>query len=99
MGHTAVTVSQEKAALNLLGSVRFDVILAGLSGSEESAARHFIGQLRSVAPGSAVVGINESGAKAANEPWHDACDATIAAPLSPSRVEWVLDFQLRYFGS
>ena len=99
MGHTAVTVSQERAALNLLGSVRFDVILTGLSGCEESAARQFIAQLRSVAPGSAVVGINESGANAANEAWHGACDATIAAPLSPSRVEWVLDFQLRYFGS
>lgn len=27
------------------------------------------------------------------------CDATIRAPLSPSRVEWTLDFELRYFGS
>jgi CheY-like chemotaxis protein len=99
MGHTAVTVSQPRAALSLLGSVRFDVIFAGLSGSEEDAARRFIGQLRTAAPGSAVVGINEGGAGAANEAWHAACDATIAEPWSPSRVEWVLDYHLRYFGS
>ena len=97
MGHTAVTVSQQRAALSLLGSVRFDVIFAGLSGSGEDAARRFIGELRTVAPGSAVVGINKAGA--ANEAWHAACDATIAEPWSPARVEWVLDFHLRYFGS
>lgn len=99
MGHTAVTVSQERAALNLLGTVRFDVIFTALSGGEEDAARQFIGRLRTVAPGSAVVGINEGGTGAANEAWHAVCDATIAAPLSPSRVQWVLDFDLRYFGS
>ena len=99
MGHTAVTVSQQRAALSLLGSVRFDIIFTGLSGSEDDAARRFIGQLRSVAPGSAVVGINAGGVGAANEAWHAACDATIAEPWSPSRVQWVLDFELRYFGS
>lgn len=99
MGHTAVSVAQERAALNLLGTVRFDVIFTGLSGREEGAARHFIRQLRSVAPGSALVAINDGGAGAANEPWHADCDATIAGPLSPSRVQWVLDFDLRYFGS
>ncbi|MFC5461847.1 hypothetical protein [Massilia niabensis] len=99
LGHTAVTVAQEKAALNLLGTVRFDVIFTGLSGSDDGAARHFIRQLRSVAPGSALVGINAGGAGAANEPWHAECDATIAEPWSPSRVQWVLDFDLRYFGS
>lgn len=99
MGHTAVTVSQQGSALSLLGSVRFDVIFAGLSGSEEEDARRFIGQLRTAAPGSAVVGINGGGAGAACEAWHAACDATIAEPWSPSRVEWVLDFHLRYFGS
>ncbi|MFC4929824.1 ANTAR domain-containing protein [Massilia sp. GCM10023247] len=99
MGHTAVTVSQEKAALKLLGTVRFDVIFTGLSGSEEGAARRFIGALRSVAPGSAVVGINPGGVGAANEAWHAECDALIAEPLSPRRVQWVLDFELRYFGS
>lgn len=99
LGHTAVTVAQEKAALSLLGSVRFDVIFTGLSGSEDAAARHFIRQLRAVAPGSALVGINEGGTGAANEPWHADCDATIAEPWSRSRVQWVLDFKLRYFGS
>ena len=99
MGHTAVTVSQQRAALSLLGTVRFDVIFTGLSGSEDGAARHFIGQLRTAAPGSAVVGISEGGAGAANEQWHAACDATIVEPLSPARVQWALDFDLRYFGS
>ena len=99
MGHTAVTVAQERAALNLLGSVRFDVIFTGLPGSEDGAARHFIRQLRTVAPGSALVGINEGGAGAANEAWHAECDATIAEPWSPLRVQWVLDFDLRYFGN
>lgn len=99
MGHTAVTVGQEKAALNLLGTVRFDVIFTGLSRCGDSAARQFIHQLRVVAPGSALVGINEGGTGAANEAWHAECDATIAEPLSTSRVRWVLDFELRYFGS
>ena len=98
MGHTAVTVAQERAALNLLGAVRFDVIFTGLSSSGDGPARQFIRQLRSVAPGSALVGINEGGAGAANEAWHADCDATIAEPWSPSRVQWVLDFELRYFG-
>jgi CheY-like chemotaxis protein len=99
MGHTAVTVVQERAALSLLRSVRFDVIFTGLSGRGDSAARQFIGQLRQLAPGSAVVGINECGVGAASEPWHAACDATIAEPLSAARVQWVLDFKLRYFGN
>lgn len=99
MGHTAVTVSQERVALKLLDTVRFDVIFTGLSGSEEAAARQFIGALRSAAPGSAVVGINAGGVCAANEAWHAECDALIAEPLSPRRVQWVLDFELRYFGS
>ena len=99
MGHTAVTVAQEKAALKLLGAVRFDVIFTGLSGCGDSAARQFIDRLRQLAPGSAVVGINEGGTGAASEPWHAACDATIAEPFSASRVRWVLDFDLRYFGS
>jgi CheY-like chemotaxis protein len=99
MGHTAVTVSQQRAALSLLRTVRFDVIFTGLPGSEEGAARQFIGQLRTAAPGSAVVGMNEGGAGANSAPWHAACDATIAEPLSPARVQWVLDFDLRYFGS
>lgn len=99
MGHTAVTVSQERAALNVLGTVRFDVIFTGLSGSGADAARRFIGKLRSAAPGSAVVGINAGGPGAANEAWHAECDALIAEPLSPRRVQWVLDFELRYFGN
>jgi DNA-binding NtrC family response regulator len=99
MGHTAITVGQARTALNLLGTVRFDVIFTGWSGSEDGGARHFIQQLRAAAPGSAVVGINEGGVGAANEAWHAECDATIAAPLSPARVQWVLDFELRYFGS
>lgn len=98
MGHTAVTVTQEKAALNLLGTVRFDVIFTGMCGCGEGEARQLIQRLRSAAPGSALVGINEGGAGAANEAWHADCDATIAEPWSPSRVQWVLDFELRYFG-
>lgn len=99
MGHTAVTVAQQQAALNLLGTVRFDVIVTGVFGGSEGTARQFIRELRQRAPGSAVVGINEGGPGAANEPWHAACDAVVAAPLSASRMQWVLDFDLRYFGS
>ncbi|MGJ9419943.1 hypothetical protein ACHAC9_19655 [Massilia sp. CMS3.1] len=46
-----------------------------------------------------MVGIIEHGHDCANEAWMGECDATIRAPLSPSRVEWTLDFELRYFGS
>ncbi|MGX4640423.1 hypothetical protein [Massilia sp. SYSU DXS3249] len=99
MGHVAVTVPQAQAALKVLGTMRFDVIMTNLSGTEAGAARDFIGQLRMLAPGSAVVGINRNGAGAANESWHADCDALVAEPLSPSRVQWVLDFDLRYFGS
>lgn len=99
MGHAAVTVAQQKAALKLLGSVRFDVIFTGIAADTDGDARQFIGQLRQLAPGSAVVGINAGGTGGANAPWHSACDAVIAEPLTASRVQWVLDFQLRYFGS
>lgn len=99
MGHTAVTVARQTAALKLLGSVRFDVIFTAISAGGDSDARQFIGQLRQHAPGSAVVGIHAGGAQGANTSWHGACDAIIAEPLTASRVQWVLDFQLRYFGS
>ena len=39
LGHTAVTVAQQAAALNLLGTVRFDVIFTGLPGSDAAAHR------------------------------------------------------------
>lgn len=39
------------------------------------------------------------GVDAANQAWMDECDATIRAPLSASRVQWALDFELRYFGT
>ena len=99
MGHVAITVPQAQAALKVLGTMRFDVIMTNLSGCEAGAARDFIGQLRTLAPGSAVVGINRNLKGAANESWHADCDALVCEPLSSSRVQWVLDFDLRYFGS
>lgn len=99
MGHIAVTVAQWGAALKVLGTVRFDVVFTGLTGSAEGEARSFIEQVRMLAPGAAVVGIEPHGTSAANEPWQARCDATVAEPLSPSKLQWVLDYDLRYFGS
>ena len=97
-GHTAVTVAGRRAAIKALGTVRFDVILTSVGGAQPGSDRSFVQELRSVAPGSAVVGF-ERGLDAANEAWMGECDATIQAPLSSARVQWALDFDLRYFGS
>jgi AmiR/NasT family two-component response regulator len=99
LGHIAVTAGGARAALKALGTVRFDVIFTSIGSVQRGSDRSFVQELRSVAPGSAVVGINEQGPDAANEAWMGECDATIQAPLSPSRVQWTLDFELRYFGS
>lgn len=99
MGHIAVTAAGQRAALKALGTVRFDVILTSVGGTRPGSERSFVQELRSVAPGSAVVGLNERGLDAANEAWIGECDATIRAPLSSSKVQWALDFELRYFGS
>jgi len=99
MGHVAVTVTQRCAALKVLGAVRFDIIFTGLSGSMEGEACSFIEQVRTLAPGAAVVGIEAHGPVAANEGWRARCDAMVAEPLSASKVQWVLNFELRYFGS
>ncbi len=99
MGHIAVTAAGQRAALKALGTVRFDIIFTSVGGAEPGSERSFVQELRAIAPGSAVVGIKEPGQEAANEAWMGECDATIQAPLSPSRVQWALDFELRYFGS
>ncbi|QNB00809.1 hypothetical protein [Massilia sp. Se16.2.3] len=98
MGHIAVTVTRQ-AALKLLGTVRFDVIFTAMSGSAEGEASGYVQKLRALAPGAAIVGIEPPGAPAANEAWQAQCDATVAEPLSTSKIQWVLDFDLRYFGS
>ena len=98
LGHVAVTAAGRHAALKALGSVRFDVILTSVGTARPGSERSFVQELRSVAPGSAVVGIVEHGHDCANEAWMGECDATIRAPLSPARVQWALDFELRYFG-
>lgn len=99
MGHIAVTVAGQRAALQALGAVRFDVIFTSVGAARPGNTRSFVQELRAVAPGSAVVGIREPGSEAANEAWMGECDATIQAPLSTSRVQWALDFELRYFGN
>jgi CheY-like chemotaxis protein len=99
MGYIAVTAEGPRAALKTLGTMRFDVILTSIGGPQPGSGHSFVQDLRSVAPGSAVVGIHGPGLDAANEPWMDECDATIQAPLSASRLQWTLDFELRYFGS
>lgn len=99
LGHVAVTAGGRRAALKALGTVRFDVILTSLGGVQPGSGHSFVQELRSAAPGSAVVGIIEHGPDAANDAWRGECDATILAPLSPARVQWALDFELRYFGS
>lgn len=99
LGHIAVTAAGQRAALKALGTVRFDVILTSVGAAHPGSERSFVQELRSVAPGSAVVGIVEHGHDCANEAWMGECDATIRAPLSASRVQWTLDFELRYFGS
>ncbi|MFC5513823.1 hypothetical protein ACFPOU_22225 [Massilia jejuensis] len=99
MGHIAVTAAGRRAALKALGTVRFDVILTSVGAAPPGSERSFVQELRAVAPGSAVVGIRTPGPGAANEAWMGECDATVQAPLSSSRVQWALDFELRYFGS
>ena len=99
MGHIAVTAAGRRAALKALGTVRFDVILTSIGAIQPGGERSFVQELRAVAPGSAVVGFNEQAPDAANEAWMCECDATIRAPLSSSKVQWALDFELRYFGS
>jgi DNA-binding NtrC family response regulator len=98
MGYIAVTAAGQRAALKALGAVRFDIIFTSFGATPPGSARSFVQELRLVAPGSAVVGIREPGVDAANEAWMGECDATIQAPLSSSRVQWALDFELRYFG-
>lgn len=99
MGHIAVTAAGQRAGLKALGAVRFDIIFTSFGAMPPCGARSFVQELRLLAPGSAVVGIREPVLDAANEAWMDECDATIQAPLSSSRVQWALDFELRYFGS
>lgn len=99
MGHIAVTAEGPRAALKALGTMRFDVIFTSIGGAQSGSGQSFVQDLRLVAPGSAVVGIHGQGLDAANEAWMGECDATIQAPLSSSRVQWTLDFELRYFGS
>jgi hypothetical protein len=99
MGHIAVTAAGQRAALKALRTVRFDIIFTSFGAMLPGSASSFVQELRLVAPGSALVGIGEPGVDAANEAWMGECDATIQAPLSASRVQWALDFELRYFGS
>jgi DNA-binding NtrC family response regulator len=99
MGHIAVTAEGPRAALKALGTMRFDVIFTSIGDAQSGSKQSFVQDLRSVAPGSAVVGIHGPGLHAANEAWMGECDATIQAPLSSWRVQWTLDFELRYFGS
>lgn len=99
LGHIAVTADAPPAALKALGTVRFDIILTSIGAARSGKQFSFVHELRAAAPGSAVIGIREAGGEAANDAWLDECDATIRAPLSPSRMQWVLDFELRYFGS
>ena len=99
MGYIAVTASGQRAALKALAAVRFDFIFTSFGAAPPGSARSFVQELRLAAPASAVVGIREPGVEAANEAWMGECDATIQAPLSASRVQWALDFELRYFGS
>jgi CheY-like chemotaxis protein len=99
LGHIAVTVERPRAALKVLTTMRFDVILTSIGGAQVGSERSFVQDLRAVAPGSAVVGIHGHGLDAANEAWMGECDAIIRAPLSSSRLQWTLDFELRYFGS
>lgn len=99
LGYIAVSADGARAALKALGTVRFDVILTSIGRAEDSGSGSFVQDLRALAPGSAVIGIDEHGGDAANEAWLGECDATVRTPLSPSRVQWALDFELRYFGS
>lgn len=99
LGHIAVTADGPRAALKALGTVRFDAILTSIGAARACKQCSFVQELRAAAPGSAVIGIRETGGEAANVAWLNECDATVPAPLSPSRVQWVLDFELRYFGS
>jgi CheY-like chemotaxis protein len=99
MGHIAVAVEDPRAALKALATMRFDVILTSIGGAQSGSEQSFVQDLRALAPGSAVVGIQGRGLDAATEAWMGECDATIQAPLSSSRLQWTLEFELRYFGS
>ncbi|THC44566.1 hypothetical protein [Massilia sp. Mn16-1_5] len=99
LGHIAVTADGPRATLKALDTVRFDIILTSIGAARAGKQFSFVQELRVAAPGSAVIGIREAGGEAVNEAWLGECDASVPAPLSPSRMQWVLDFELRYFGS
>lgn len=99
LGHVAVTADGPRAALKALGPVRFDVILTSIGAACSGGTSSLVQEMRAAAPGSAVVGIRGQGGEAASKAWLGECDAAVPAPLSSSRVQWVLDFELRYFGS
>lgn len=99
LGYIAVSVGGARAALKALAAVRFDVIFTGIGQPQADGCQSFVQDLRALAPGSAVVGIARRDREAANEAWLGECDATVSVPLSPSRVQWTLEFELRYFGS
>jgi DNA-binding NtrC family response regulator len=99
MGHIAVTAAGPRAALKALATMRFDVIFTSIGGAQSGSEQSFVQDLRAAAPGSAVVGIHGRGLDTATEAWMGECDATIQAPLSSSRLQWTLEFELRYFGS
>jgi len=99
LGYIAVNADGPRAALKALGTMRFDVIFTSIGQAQAGSSQSFVQDLRALAPGSAVVGIDAQEHQAANEAWLGECDATIRTPLSPSRVQWTLEFELRYFGS
>lgn len=99
LGHIAVSASGRRAALKVLCTVRFDIVLTSVGGTQPGNDCSFVQELRLAAPGTAVVGFRQHGPDAANDAWMKECDATIRAPLSSSRLQWALDFELRYFGN
>lgn len=99
LGYIAINADGPHAALRALGTMRFDIVVTSTGQAQAEGGQSFVQDVRALAPGTAVVGLAGQGGAAANDAWLGECDATIRLPLSPSRVQWALEFELRYFGS
>lgn len=96
-GHIFVPVHEKFSVLKALTAVHFDVLLTDLCITDVDSSSYFC-DVRKLAPWIAIVCF----VKPANESLGTKdiflCDATVQTPLSLSRLSWIFDFKLRYFG-
>ena len=96
-GHICVTATGEPAGLEALATVHFDVLLTDHC-MNNADSNHYFCEVRKISPWIAIVGIVEPGDDISSMNKTLDCDATVQVPLSLTRLAWVFDFKLRYFG-